>query len=151
MKRTKFLYPQTQDTQYTQIEHSIIAEFFESILLEESSKIPPLAYADSNEENGIVPLSDHHGEIGEHCLSNAVARIILDGLQKMLTNFRYYENESEVSSRKDHSLRKSKLHLRPMHLLSYQLGLQRTWNCVARTVPLMLCPNLWKICSNCVP
>ena len=52
----------------------------------------------------------------ETCLQCG-GKIILDGLQKMLPNFRYYENESKVSSRKDHSLRKSKLHLRPMHLL----------------------------------
>ena len=117
MKNTKVLYPQTQDTLFTQIEHSIFAEFFGVHTPRGIIKIPPLAYADSNEENGIVPLSDHHGEIGEHCLSNAVARIILDGLQKMLPNFQYYENESKVFSRKVHSLRKSKLHLRPMHLL----------------------------------
>lgn len=112
MKKTKkSLYPQTQDTLFTQLEHSILATYLGANTPKGIIRLDPNDYIDSENTGGIAPIRDYAEEAGEYLISNAVARIALHAIQSRLPNFRLLTDQGPVVCRNHLWERKSKLHL----------------------------------------
>ena len=116
-QQKKSLYPQTQDTLFTQLEHSILATYLGTHTPRGVVKIDPLDFIDCEDTVGIAPKSNYSGEAGKYLIPNAVARIVLHAIQPRLPNFRYITDDGPVVCRDHRWERKSKLHLSPRHLL----------------------------------